>query len=102
MKLLPFALLAITLSATQPALAAPEPAKAATCNACHTPDKARVGPAYKDIAARYASDPNAVTSLADKIRKGGTGVWGKLTMPPNPGLSDTETRQLAEWVMGHR
>lgn len=68
------------------------------CLACHATDKKLVGPAYKDVAAKYAKDKDAVAKLATKIQKGGTGVWGQIPMPPNP-VSDAEAKQLAEWVL---
>lgn len=69
------------------------------CVACHTADRKLVGPAFKDIAKKYAGDPNAKTYLEKKIRNGGSGVWGSLVMPPQATLSDAEIGTLAEWVL---
>ena len=69
------------------------------CMACHSADKKIIGPAFKDVAAKYTGQSNAVTMLAQKIVKGGSGVWGAVPMPANPNVSPAEARQLAEWVL---
>jgi cytochrome c len=81
------------------ALANADLAKAKNCLACHASDKKVVGPSYKDVAAKYASDKDAVNKLAKKIREGGVGVWGQVPMPANPQVSEAEARTLAAWVM---
>jgi cytochrome c len=67
--------------------------------AWHQVDKKLVGPAYKDVAAKYAGDKDAANKLAQKIMKGGSGVWGPVPMPANPQVSEAEARQLAAWVL---
>ena len=62
-------------------------------------DKKIVGPAFRDVAARYRGDPSAEDQLMQKITRGGAGVWGRIPMPANPHLSASESRQLAVWVM---
>jgi cytochrome c len=74
-------------------------AKAKNCMACHATDKKLVGPAYKDVAAKYVGQKDAVEKLAVKIAKGSTGVWGAVPMPANPQVSDAEAKALATWVM---
>lgn len=69
------------------------------CMACHATDKKLVGPAYKDVAAKYAKDKDAVKKLAEKIIKGGSGVWGPVPMPANAQVNPAEAEQLAKWVM---
>ncbi len=81
------------------ALANADLAKAKNCMACHALDKKLVGPAYKDVAAKYASDKDAATRLAKKIREGGVGVWGQIPMPANPQVSEAEAATLAKWVL---
>jgi cytochrome c len=81
------------------ALASADLAKAKNCMACHALDKKLVGPSYKDVAAKYASDKDAAARLAKKIREGGTGVWGQVPMPANPQVSEAEALTLAKWVM---
>ncbi|MEY3477389.1 MAG: hypothetical protein RLY65_1789 [Pseudomonadota bacterium] len=67
--------------AAKPALASADLAKAKNCLACHAPDKKLIGPSYKDVAAKYAKDAGAAKNLAQKIQKGGVGVWGQIPMP---------------------
>jgi cytochrome c len=67
--------------------------------ACHAIDKKLVGPAYKDVAAKYAKDKDAAKRLADKIVKGGSGVWGPVPMPANTQVSPAEAETLAKWVL---
>lgn len=74
-------------------------AKSKNCMACHAVDKKLVGPSYKDIAAKYAGQADAVAMLASKVKKGGSGVWGPVPMPPNPQVSDAEATKLVEWVL---
>ncbi|TNF62806.1 MAG: c-type cytochrome [Burkholderiales bacterium] len=89
-----------TLSA--PALADEALAKSKNCMACHAVDKKLVGPSYKDIAKKYASDAKAVDMLAGKIQKGGSGVWGPIPMPANPQVNDADAKKLAAWVLGQK
>jgi cytochrome c len=69
------------------------------CLACHTLDKKIVGPAYKDVAAKYKGQAGIEAKLAEKILKGGAGAWGPVPMPANPQVSADEAKQLAKWVM---
>jgi cytochrome c len=88
---------AATVSA--PVLADQALATAKNCMACHALDKKLVGPAYKDVAAKYAGDKTAADKLAAKIQKGGAGVWGPVPMPANPQVSEAEAKKLAAWVL---
>ncbi|MEZ5612650.1 MAG: c-type cytochrome, partial [Rhodocyclaceae bacterium] len=76
-------------------------AKAKNCLACHAVDKKLVGPAYKDVAAKYKGDKGAVAKLAEKVQKGGVGAWGQIPMPPNPQVSAAEATTLVEWILAH-
>ena len=87
----------LTLAA--PAFADQALATAKNCMACHAVDKKLVGPAYKDVAAKYASDKGAVDKLAAKILKGGSGVWGAVPMPANAQVNEAEAKKLAAWVL---
>ena len=82
-----------------PAFADTALATAKNCMACHAMDKKLVGPSYKDVAAKYATDKSAVDKLAGKIMKGGSGVWGAVPMPANAQVTDAEAKTLAAWVM---
>jgi S-disulfanyl-L-cysteine oxidoreductase SoxD len=74
-------------------------AKARGCLACHGIDKKVVGPAFKDVAAKYKGDASATAMLAGKIRNGSTGAWGPIPMPANA-VSPEEAAALAQWVQG--
>ena len=74
-------------------------AKAKNCLACHAVDKKLVGPSYKDVAAKYAGQNGAVDKLADKVVKGGGGVWGPVPMPANPQVSAAEAKTLTTWIL---
>ena len=69
------------------------------CIACHNVDKKVIGPAYKDVAAKYKADKDAAAKLADKVKKGGSGVWGQIPMPPNAQVSDADIKTLVAWVL---
>jgi cytochrome c len=94
--------LGFALGATfvSPAFASADMAKNKNCMACHAVDKKVIGPAYKDVAAKYAGQKDAADKLAQKILKGGSGVWGAVPMPANPQVNDAEAKQLAAWVLG--
>ena len=86
-------------AACAPVLADQALATAKNCMACHATDKKLVGPAYKDVAAKYAGQKDAVDKLAVKIMKGGSGVWGPVPMPANAQVNEAEAKKLAAWVL---
>jgi cytochrome c len=69
------------------------------CLACHQVDNKVVGPAFKDIAAKYKGDSSAPAMLAAKVKAGGVGTWGQIPMPPNPTVSDEDANTLVVWVL---
>ncbi|MDO5102561.1 MAG: c-type cytochrome [Lautropia sp.] len=69
------------------------------CTACHRVDKKVVGPAFQEVAKRYAGQKDAATQLIAHIRDGGSGRWGPVPMPPQPGLKPDELQALANWVL---
>ncbi|MFZ2302033.1 MAG: c-type cytochrome [Gallionella sp.] len=77
----------------------PDLAKKNNCTACHAIDKKVVGPAFKDVAAKYKGDAGAKTKLATKIQKGGGGVWGAMPMPASPKISDADAAALVDAVL---
>ncbi|MFN3375260.1 MAG: c-type cytochrome [Burkholderiaceae bacterium] len=91
--------LALSLAAATPAFADMALATSKNCMACHAVDKKLVGPSYKDVAAKYAGQKDAVDKLAAKIIKGGKGVWGEVGMPANPQVNEAEAKKLAAWVL---
>lgn len=82
-----------------PAASNQQLAQKQSCLACHTVDKKLVGPAYQEIAKKYAGQADAAVKLADSIRKGGSGKWGPIPMPAQPNLSEADAKTLAEWVL---
>ncbi len=74
-------------------------AKKSGCTACHAIDKKILGPAYKDVAAKYKGDAKAEAMLVEKVKKGGAGNWGQVPMTPHPALSDAEIKTLVKWVL---
>ena len=82
-----------------PAFASADLAQKKNCMACHAADKKVIGPAYKEVATKYAGQKDAADKLAQKILKGGSGVWGAVPMPANPQVSDAEAKTLATWVL---
>ena len=86
------------LSCALPAMAGIELAQQKNCLSCHMVDQKLVGPAYRDVAAKYAGRDDAVAVLAAKVRTGGTGVWGTAVMPPNP-VTPEEARELVTWIL---
>ena len=69
------------------------------CTACHNDSKKVVGPAYVDVAAKYKGDANAAAKLAEKVKKGGSGVWGPVPMPPNAAVPDADIKTMVAYVM---
>nr|WP_150699081.1 c-type cytochrome [Pandoraea terrae] len=74
-------------------------AGANACMGCHAVDKKLVGPAYKDVAAKYKGDKDGVAKLVKKVKAGGSGVWGPIPMPAHPDMSDADAKTLVEWVL---
>lgn len=90
---------AVASMSVLPAWASADLAQKKNCMACHATDKKLIGPAYKDVASKYAGQKDAADKLAQKILKGGSGVWGAVPMPANPQVSEAEAKQLAAWVL---
>jgi len=96
------ALLAVaTITASGAALAdaGEDLLKKSGCTACHAVDKKVIGPAYQDVAAKYKGDAGAAAKLADKVKKGGSGVWGPVPMPPNTQVSDADIKSMVAYVL---
>jgi cytochrome c len=85
-----------------PAQANEELAKKHNCLACHTVDKKLVGPSYKEVAKKYASDKGAAAKLVEKVKQGGQGVWGPVPMPPNTTVPDADVRALVKWILSQK
>lgn len=99
MKVLVATAAVIGLLSAAPAFADEALAKKKNCMACHQVDKKVVGPSYKEVSEKYKGQADAPTMLVEKVIKGGTGVWGKVPMPPNPAVSEDEAKALVGWIL---
>ena len=99
MKTVIFAAAAAAVVLAAPARADEALAKKYNCLACHQVDKKVVGPAYKDIAKKYKGQSGAPALLAEKVKKGGSGTWGPIPMPPNPAVPDADLKKLVDWIL---
>lgn len=94
--------LMVSAFTSQSAMANLDLAKAKNCMACHAVATKLVGPAYKDVAAKYAGQKDAEAKLVAKVMKGGSGAWGAIPMPANPQVSDAEAHTLVKWVLSQK
>ncbi|MBK7791452.1 MAG: c-type cytochrome [Betaproteobacteria bacterium] len=90
--------LAAAMLASPAAMADEALLKSKGCTACHANDKKLIGPAYKEVAKKYKSDAAAAAKLADKVIKGGQGVWGPVPMPPNK-VTDDEAKKMVVYIL---
>ncbi len=95
------AALALTAFAAQANPATEAAMNKAGCMACHAKDKKMIGPSFKDIAAKYKGQADVATKLADKVRKGGSGVFGPVPMAPNgpDKISDKDLKEAVELIL---
>jgi cytochrome c len=73
--------------------------KKSGCVACHANDKKVVGPAYNEVAKKYKGDAKAPAMLAEKVKKGGSGTWGAVPMPPHPQVSDADIKTMVAYIL---
>lgn len=78
----------------------PAVAKKNNCTACHAVDKKVVGPAWKDVSAKYKGDDAVWDKIAAKIKHGGSGAWGSMPMPANPKVSDADMAEIIAFIKG--
>ncbi len=73
----------------------------AGCTACHAVDKKLVGPAYQDVAKKYKGQADVSAKLIEKVRKGGSGVYGPIPMPANDTakISDADLKAVIAWIL---
>ncbi|MHB1176968.1 MAG: c-type cytochrome [Daejeonella sp.] len=98
----------------QPAASAPQPAAAddnadikkgqaliskSDCLACHKLQEKLLGPSYKDVANKYPNNSATINQLVDKIKKGGSGVWGAVPMSPHPALADDDAKAMVKYIL---
>lgn len=92
-------LAALTSLIAAPAYASKDLAQKNGCLACHNVDKKLVGPAYQEIAKKYASVKDAEATVATSIKSGGQGKWGPVPMPAQAALSEADAKALAKWIL---
>jgi cytochrome c len=102
MKRLLLVCLAVNALVSNAAMANADLAKAKNCMACHATANKVVGPAYKDVAAKYAGQKDAEDKLTQKVLKGGSGVWGPVPMPANGQVTEAEARTLVKWILSQK
>jgi cytochrome c len=93
--------LAGVASIVAPVHASPQISQKAGCAVCHAPDKKSLGPSYQEIARKYKGRSDAAALMAERVRKGSQGVWGKVPMPPSgtDKLSDAELKAVVSWLL---
>lgn len=102
MKFTMLALAGMALVAAAPARAddhGKELLQKSGCTACHAVDKKVIGPAYNEVAAKYKGDAGAAAKLAEKVKKGGSGVWGPVPMPPNAAVKDEDIKKMVAYIL---
>jgi cytochrome c len=81
------------------AVASEDLARKSGCLACHAIDRKVIGPAYKDVAAKYRGDAGAEARLIEKLEKGGAGTWGEIFMPPMQTVPAGDIKTLVKWIL---
>ena len=102
MKFTPALLIALATLASAPAFANADLAQKKNCMACHSVAAKIVGPAYKDVAAKYAGQKDAEAKLVKKVLAGGAGTWGAIPMPANTQVTEAEAHTLVKWVLSQK
>lgn len=92
----------LLLALAPAAHASEELAEKNSCLGCHAVDETKVGPSFQDVAAKYKGQKDAPAKLAEKVKKGGKGVWGTVAMPPNSKVSDKDLKQLIAWILSQK
>lgn len=100
MKSLILSATVLALGVALPAQADEALAKKHLCTTCHVVKGPKtIGPAYADVAKKYAGQKGIEAKLAEKVKKGGTGVWGQTPMPPNAQVPDADIKALVHWIL---
>lgn len=95
-----FVMIAAAALVATPVFANKDIAQKNGCLACHAPGKKIVGPAYQEVANKYAGQKDAEAMLVKSIKAGGSGKWGPVPMPPQAALNEADAKVLAAWVLG--
>ncbi len=99
MKIAMFLGASLALVVSSSAMANADLAKSKNCLSCHQIETKVLGPAFKDVAKKYAGDKTAEAKLVTKVLKGGTGTWGTASMPANTQVTEAEAKTLVKWVL---
>jgi cytochrome c len=95
-----FACAAIIFAGTSGvSMANPNLAEEKDCFSCHSVDEKSIGPAYQDVAAKYAGRSDAEAYLVNKVLHGSRGDWGRRRMPANDNVTENEARVLVKWIL---
>jgi cytochrome c len=73
--------------------------EASDCRTCHKDDAKLIGPAYKEVAAKYPSNDANIKMLAEKIIKGGQGNWGEIPMAGHPNVSQEDAEAMVKYIL---
>ena len=93
---------AVAAAFALPASANEKLAQSSGCNTCHAVDKKIIGPAFKDVAAKYKGNKAAEADLVKKVKAGSKGVWGDIPMPPNAHVKDEDIKTIVQWVLSQK
>lgn len=99
MKLLYAAFAVLGVLSAGHAAASEKLAQSSGCMTCHAMDRKAIGPGYKEIAAKYRNDKSAEAKLIQKVKAGGSGVWGPAPMPPNAHVKEADIKALVQWIL---
>lgn len=100
MKPLILSAVALAFAAALPADASEDLAKKHLCTTCHVVRGPKtIGPAYAEVAKKYAGQKDAAAKLEERVKKGSTGVWGQVPMPPNAAVPEADVKALVKWVL---
>jgi len=103
MKALNFPALALALAAGLPAGASEDLAKKHLCTTCHVLKGPKtIGPSYAEVAKKYAGQKDAAARMEERVKKGSTGVWGQVPMPPNAAVPEADVKALVKWILSAR
>lgn len=102
MKLVWVTLAAFGLIAAGNGYASDKLAQSSGCMTCHAVDKKLIGPGFKEIAAKYKNDKDAEAKLAQKVKAGGSGVWGTIPMPPNAHVKEGDIKAIVHWILSQK
>ena len=93
---------AVAAAFALPASANEKLAQSSGCMTCHGVDKKVIGPAFKDVAAKYKGNKSAEADLIKKVKAGTKGNWGDIPMPPNGQVKDEDVKTLVQWVLSQK